>query len=210
MLSKMIDAQYRRPSGLLGRWIGSRMARDHRAENLWTLSILEAQPTDQVLEIGFGPGFAVQELARVVTQGRIAGVDFSGTILAAARRCNAAAIRRGLVDLHRADAARLPFEEASFDKAFSIHSIYFWPRPLDALKEAWRVLRPGAMLILTVLPKEKWNEDDPSAPVGTPQCTPYSGEELLDLFSKAGFVRSRIRSDSNPAHRSNYSVVGIK
>jgi ubiquinone/menaquinone biosynthesis C-methylase UbiE len=186
------------------------MTRDHRPENLWTISVLRAQPSDHMLELGFGSGFAVQELAKVVTQGRICGVDFSKTMVSAARRRNADAIKSGRVDLRYGDVVALPFGDETFDKAYSIHSIYFWPQPLIALKEVQRVLKPGGILALTVLPKEKWNADGPDAPVGTPECKPYSGDELALMLAEAGFSSIHIQAESNQAHRSNFSVIGVK
>src|SRR5262249_40380011 len=104
--------------------------------------------------------------------------------------------------------------DSAFDKAFSIHSIYFWPRPLDALKEVHRVLKPGGVIILTVLPKEKWTPNDPepgsSVSVGTADCKPYSGEELRAMLADAGFTETEVKADSNPHHPSNYSVIGLK
>ena len=57
----------------------SRMAaRDsNRSRNRWVVSQLDVQPTDRILEIGFGPGVAVGELARRATNGRIYGIDHS-------------------------------------------------------------------------------------------------------------------------------------
>jgi SAM-dependent methyltransferase len=210
MWQRTIDGQYRRPTGLLGRIIGAKMVRDHEPENLWTVDQLAPQPTDHILEIGCGAGFAIQALSRIVTQGRIIGVDFSRTILRAARRRNAAAIKQRRVELHYGDVAALPFADRTFDKAFSIHSIYFWPQPLEALTNIWRVLKPAGTCTLTVLPKERWNEGSPDMPVGTPECTPYTGEELQGLLGLAGFQHTFVRTDSNPVYRSNYSVIGIK
>jgi ubiquinone/menaquinone biosynthesis C-methylase UbiE len=209
MWQKYIDGQYRRPSGLVGRWIGSRMARQHQPENGWTVNLLDVQPTDRILEIGFGPGIAVEAVARRASAGLVAGVDFSPTMVAAARRRNAQAVRRGTVDLRHGDAARLPFADNSFDKGYSIHSIYFWPDPLAALREVCRILKPAGLFILTVLPKAKWNPDNPDL-AGTPECKPYSGEELAALLTQAGFTDTRIEADPNPEFPSNYSVIARK
>jgi ubiquinone/menaquinone biosynthesis C-methylase UbiE len=209
MWQKYIDGQYRRPSGLVGRWIGGRMARQHQPENRWTVHLLDVKPTDHILEIGFGPGIAVEAVARRASDGLVAGVDFSRIMVAAARQRNAQAVRRGTVDLRHGDAARLPFPDSSFDKGYSIHSIYFWPEPLAAMREACRVLKPAGLFILTVLPKAKWNPDNPDA-AGTPECRPYSGDELVSLLTLAGFTDPRIEADTNPEFRSNYSVIARK
>lgn len=204
---KYIDGQYRQPTGLVGRWIGSKMAQQHRTENLWTVNLLGVQPTDHVLEIGFGPGVAIAETARRARF--VAGVDLSRTMHAAASRRNAAAIRQGMVDLRLGDAARLPFADAAFDKAFSIHSIYFWRLPLLVLGEIRRVLKPGGCLVLTVLPKDLWNPENPDA-AGTPDCTPYSGGELKTMLTQVGFTRLEFASDPRPEYPSNFSVIARK
>jgi ubiquinone/menaquinone biosynthesis C-methylase UbiE len=208
--ARFIDGQFRRPSGLLGRYIGAGMARDHQPENQWTVACLDPQPGDRILEIGFGPGVAVEALAARLTAGQVAGIDFSRTMVGAARRRNAAAVRAGRVDLRHGDAAQLPFPDQSFDKVFGIHTVYFWPRPALVLREAWRVLRPGGLMLLTILPREKWNPNDPDAPAGTPQCRPYTAAELMALYAAAGFGEPRLQADPNPRHPSNCCVSARK
>ncbi|MFN8374444.1 MAG: class I SAM-dependent methyltransferase [Anaerolineae bacterium] len=210
MFQRYLDGQYRQPTGLIGRWIGAQMARQHQPENQWTVELLDIQPTDTLLEVGFGPGFAIAKAAERAQQGVVAGVDFSQAMVKAARRRCAAALRAGRVDLRLGDAARLPFADNSFDKAFSIHSIYFWKEPARALQEMHRVLKPEGMVIFTILPRERWNEHDPNAPVGTPDCHAYSGDELSALLLNAGFVQPRITADSQRQHRSNYSIIARK
>ncbi|HYP40479.1 MAG TPA: hypothetical protein VEX13_08960 [Chloroflexia bacterium] len=68
---KDLDSQYRKPSGALGRKIGREMARDHFPENLWTIAQLNPQPSDHILEIGFGSGIATEELLKHVTTGEV-------------------------------------------------------------------------------------------------------------------------------------------
>ena len=209
MWQRYIDGQYRQPSGLVGRWIGGRMARQHRPENLWTVNLLDVQPADHILEIGFGPGIAIAAVTQRASNGLIAGIDFSPTMVATARQRNAAAIRAGRVDLRMGDAAYLPLSDNSFDKAYSIHSIYFWMKPLAALSEIYRVLKPGGRLILTVLPKEKWNPENPDA-AGTPECIPYTGSDLKKMLGSVGFSDITITADPRAEFPSNYSVIGCK
>lgn len=212
MLEKFLDldAQYRRPSGLLGRYIGRQMARDHRPENEWTVAQLDLQPADHVLELGCGPGVALALAARLVPHGRVAGLDYSWAMVQAARQRNARAVRRGQVALYHGNVAHLPFADESFDKAFGIHTIYFWPRPLAALHEIRRTLKPGGVLALTILPKELWNAGDPSAPIGTPECRPYTGAEIECLLADAGLDALRIAAAEDPTCPSKYCVFGAK
>lgn len=210
-----LDSQYRRPSGEVGRRVGEDMARDHLPENLWTITLLNAQPGDRIVEIGFGPGVAIEELLKRMTSGFVAGVDFSELMVHEASKRNAEAIQAGRVDLRYGEAEELPFADAAFDKAFSIHSIYFWSRPMSALKELWRVLKRGGLLVITMLPKDRWPPNAPGSALeyGTPECTPYYGSEVEGMMVEAGFRTTRVAVDHASAggnNASNFSVLGTK
>jgi ubiquinone/menaquinone biosynthesis C-methylase UbiE len=207
-----LDSQYRKPSGALGRKIGREMALDHIPENLWTIAQLNPQPADHILEIGFGPGIAIEELLKRVTEGIVAGIDHSETMVAEASKRNAPAIKAGRADLRYGDAAELPFADASFDKAFSIHAIYFWSSPRQALGELHRVLKPGGLLVITMLPKDKWPPNPPGSPLeyGTAECTPYLGTEVEQMMAEAGFANTHTEADRDSKRFSRFSVIGVK
>jgi SAM-dependent methyltransferase len=210
MLSRIINRQYRRPMGILGWIIGRLMARDHLPENLWTINVLGPQPADRILEIGFGTGVALEAINQKSPTVRLAGVDHSEVMVQAAARRLKHTVLEGRAELRLADVMDLPFNDEVFDKAFSIHGIYFWPDPLVALREIRRVLRIGGSLALTVLPKDRWNETSPDLPVGAPGCIPYAGETLLTLLGAAGFQDTQLHIDPDPMFRSNFTAVGIK
>jgi ubiquinone/menaquinone biosynthesis C-methylase UbiE len=207
-----LDDQYRCPSGTVGRRIGREMARDHMSETLWTVAQLNPEPAGRILEIGFGPGVAIEELSKHVTSGLIVGVDYSETMVREASKRNARAIKAGLVELHNGDVIALPFDDASFDQAYSIHSIYFWPEPLKAFKELQRVLKPNGLLVITMLPKDKWPANPPGSSLeyGKPECIPYFGHEIEEMMVAAGFRSTHVESDSSPTNKSNFSVFGTK
>ena len=64
-LSVMVG-QFGHPHGFGGRAAGWVMATrgSNRERNIWAVGLLDVQPHDRVLEIGFGPGVAIQEFAR--------------------------------------------------------------------------------------------------------------------------------------------------
>src|SRR5919198_76844 len=87
------------PRGLTGSAAGGVMG--HRSSNLqrnrWAVDLLDIQPTDQVHEVGFGPGVAIAGGAERAVAGRVVGVTPSRFLVRRARRRNAAAVRAGLV-----------------------------------------------------------------------------------------------------------------
>lgn len=186
------------------------MAEQHRPENLWTVQLLDIQPTDKVLEIGFGPGFAVQQVAQSLTSGLIAGVDLSRTMVRSARRRNAKSLQQGQVDLRYGDVTNLPFPDHSFDKAFSINCLYFWNDMPSALSELQRVLKPGGTLVLTFLPLERWDTEKYGTPTPTKEFQPYSSAQIEKALVTAGFTDMATKADSNAENGSSYSVIGRK
>jgi ubiquinone/menaquinone biosynthesis C-methylase UbiE len=162
-----------RPRGLLGRLGGVIMARTNARHAAWVIDLLEVRQDDRVLDVGFGPGVAVQLVA--VSAQSVAGVDPSAEMLRQATKRNAEAIGNGRVDLRRGSADRLPFAAESFDKAMALNSMQVWPDASAGLREIWRVLKPGGRLALAF--------------------TTYSGqgrEGVPETVAAAGFTDWRI------------------
>lgn len=143
-----IARQSAHPRGLLGRVLVAIMERESAAENDRALELLRLGPGDHHLEIGFGHGRTV-ERAAALTQGcLIAGIDVSSTAVAAASRKLEPLIQAGRVELRQGDSSRLPYPDATFDTALTVHTLYFWDDPQSHLREIHRVLKPGGRLVL--------------------------------------------------------------
>src|SRR5688572_21018963 len=74
IIRRFLRAQFGRPSGFIGSIVGKIMARtaSNHERMHWTLSLVEILPTDRVLEIGFGPGFAIQRSSALASRGFVA------------------------------------------------------------------------------------------------------------------------------------------
>lgn len=179
------------PSGILGRLIGRIMAVETAPANRLAVDLLDVQTTDHVLEIGFGHGRTIARLAERVSQGLVAGVDISEAMLRMATRLNRDGIEHGRVDLRRAQAEKLPYPSGRFDRALSVHTLYFWPEPRKVLAEAHRVLRPGGRFVLG------WRAD-PEAVRQFPEPTYrfHSEETVQEMLTTAGFLNVRLTRET--------------
>jgi SAM-dependent methyltransferase len=140
LLLALMPAQLRRPSGWFGRRV---MAALLNEGNKALLDAAAPRAGSRVLDVGFGGGYTLERVAPVVAPERVAGVELSEAMIAAVRdRCGDA------FDLRLADAAALPFPDASFDVVLSVSTIYFWPDPTRVLAEMTRVLKPGGRVVL--------------------------------------------------------------
>ncbi|MBO9436672.1 methyltransferase domain-containing protein [Ruegeria sp. R13_0] len=145
---EFIARQGRRPTGLLGAIVARVMARETRPENDRALELLDLEYGDRLIDIGCGHGETLFKADRKVRLRESAGVDFSEVMLRRAGARNREAVWDMRLTLHHADTASLPFDTNRFDKALSVHTIYFWPDPVAQLTEAFRVLCTGGRFVL--------------------------------------------------------------
>lgn len=118
---------------------------DMVAQRAAVLRALVPNAGDRVLDVGSGPGLLAAAIAeRVGAAGRVLGVDISAPLLAYARMHFAALPWLRFV---RADAARLPCADASFDTIVCMQVLKYLPDAEAALAEFARVLRPGGQLL---------------------------------------------------------------
>ena len=184
-IRRFLRAQFGRPTGFWGSIAGKIMA--HTPSNQdrirWTISLLDIRPDDRLLEIGFGPGFAIELVNKIVSEGFIAGVDHSEVMVRQAGKRNARAIRDGKVVLQIGSASNLPKFNEPFDKIFTINSIHFWNEPIDCLKELRELLRPGGLIAVTLQPRSR---------SATDTTTKEIGREIAVNLERAGFSQVRL------------------
>ncbi len=116
--------------------------RDAEAEAIEELGPLA---DDHVLAIGFGPGIGIELLALRVA--RVTGVDPSKGMVKIASKRNSAAIDAGRVELVRASADSLPWDDATFDSVITVNTIQLWDPFEESVAEVARVMRPGSRLV---------------------------------------------------------------
>jgi ubiquinone/menaquinone biosynthesis C-methylase UbiE len=99
----------------------------------------------EVLEVAPGPGYLAIELARLGVV-RVTGLDSSHTFVEiAGRQAEGAGVT---VAFEQGDAAAMPFSADSFDLIVCQAAFKNFSRPLEAINEMHRVLRPGATAII--------------------------------------------------------------
>lgn len=113
------------------------------------LGLLDLQPGECVLEVGFGTGNEILDMANLVgPQGKVAGIDISSGMLAVAKGKVDQAAPPTPVDLRVADARTLPFEAGTFDAAYASFTLELFPEEdlPTVLAEIRRVLKKGGRL----------------------------------------------------------------
>jgi SAM-dependent methyltransferase len=186
-LDRDVIGQAHHPRGAAGRVTAWEMAHrpSNRQRNRWVVSLLDVRPADRVLEIGFGPGVAIAELARAGA-GHVYGIDHSGVMLRQASKRNAAAIRAGRVTLVNAPADLLPPAlDGPFDVILAVNSLGFWPAPAERLAELRQRLTPGGRIAVA---------SQPRCPGATAATSRSAAGDIENLLRDAGFTHLSTQS----------------
>ncbi len=148
---------------------------------------------ERVLDLACGPGIVSAAIAR--RGASVIGFDATERMLEKARTlCRAEGLDG--VAFRQGDAESLPFPDESFDAAVTRLSIHHFENPLSVLKEARRVLVPGAPLvvgdIISGTDPDQARVHNAIETLRDPSHVRLLGEdELRNLIERAGFqIRS--------------------
>lgn len=108
----------------------------------------------RVVDVGCGPGALTTELVRRVGPGAVSAVDPSESFVAAAQE------RHPGVDVRRASAEHLPFEDDAFDAGVAQLVVHFMADPVVGLREMGRVTRQQGVVAACV-----WDHEGSGGPL---------------------------------------------
>ncbi len=150
-----------------------------------------------ILELGTGTGACIPHLHSYAPQARLVALDLAHAMLVRARQRHTAPY------LAQADAQQLPFPSANgrsgFDWVVCHNSFPHFQNKPRALREIWRVLRPGGqLLIVHHLSRQQVNAVHQR--IGPPVAEDKlpTAAEMTQLFAQAGYTN--IGVEDAPTH----------
>jgi len=146
--------QFEFPRGLAGRVTLMFMNRGHKSIYESVAKTLELRAEDNLLEIACGNGHFIKNYASHVHS--VAGLDLSELCIKLATKKNKERIIAGSAEFVQGEATQLPWEDNKFSVAASMASFMMFPKPVESLKEMYRVLRAGGRVVVCI----EWNAED--------------------------------------------------
>ena len=143
---------------------------------------------DKILEIGFGSGKLIHEMAGIITEGIIEGIDFSDTMLNQASKVNRQYISTGIVKLQKGECSNLPYSNESFNKLCSVNTLYFLSEPDKCFMEIFRVLKHGGKVVIGFRDDKQMNHLNLNRDI----FNIYSLDETVELLTNSGFSNAQI------------------
>ncbi len=196
---KQRAAQLRKPHGEDGIKTAEFMNKGNLQINRDAFKVLNTQANDNILEIGMGNGFFVNEIVSKHPSINYTGCDFSELMISESEKINAEWIASGQAKFILSNAASLPFADNTFNKIATINTIYFWEDNTQVLNEIKRVLKPNGKFIIGIRPKHH-AEKYPFSKYGFKL---YEKEDLAKLLTANGFEVTQAIENHEPDFDAN-------
>ena len=141
--------QVRKPTRWAGRFFLWIMNMSHSSLTDWGLKHVQIEENFTILDVGCGGGRTIEKLAALAATGMVYGVDYSKGSVAASRGKNAQLIQAGRVEVKQASVSQLPFPEGKFNLVTAVETQYYWPDPVNDMREILRVLKLcGTLMVI--------------------------------------------------------------
>ena len=205
--STYFSKQAKKPSGIFGRFFMSRLFDKGNLElNNFVKETLAIKKSDHVLEIGCGTGSLLKRIANELENGVVEGVDFSKTMISLAKKKNKKHILKKKAIIRPGNFDELQFENNSYDKIFSVNTIYFWRSPVSTISKAFDLLKPNGTIVLGFHSKDEMEEMDLDENI----FQLYSLQDVISLLKTDNLLKEVEIISKKGQGKVNYCAIGIK
>lgn len=178
-----LAAQLRQPSGVKGVEVADMMNETNIRMTQHAISQLNIKNKDVILELGHGNcghlSFLLEQAMELVYH----GLEISELMHQQGQSINQAYIQNQQAHFYLYNGQTIPFPENTFNRVFTVNTIYFWTKPEALLAELYRVTQPGGIAAITFAQKS-FMELLPFTKFGFEL---YDNEKLTKLVSTTAF-----------------------
>lgn len=182
---KILAQNLANPQGEKGIEIGEMMNATNIGMTLESIKTLVIDDGQHILEIGHGNAGHLKSIMSLAKNLRYTGIDISETMHNEARKLNKEFENQADFVLY--EGKKLPFQDGTFNKIFTVNTVYFWENPVEFLNEIYRVLKDDGTFVLTFGQRDFMEK----LPFTEYDFTLYNNNEMEELISKSHFKRMK-------------------
>jgi ubiquinone/menaquinone biosynthesis C-methylase UbiE len=144
-----IASQLKKPTGEKGIEMGNMMNETNINMTRHSIQHLNIVSGNTILELGHGNAGHVSYLLQQKDNMVYYGLEMSEIMFQEAQQINDKFLSKGQTHFTLYDGNVIPFEDAFFDRIFTVNTIYFWQNPETFLLEIYRVLKAKGLFCIT-------------------------------------------------------------
>ena len=144
-----IASQLKHPTGEKGIEMANMMHETNINMTRHSFQNLNISAGNVILELGHGNAGHVEFIFEQAKNLKYYGLEMSELMFQEARQINRNFVSQKQAFFSLYDGNVIPFEDAFFDKIFTVNTIYFWQEPEKLLSEIYRILKPNGVFCIT-------------------------------------------------------------
>lgn len=150
MQSTTILQERSQNQSLTGRFISRIVPELNKSIKEWIIDLLEIRPYQHILEIGYASGFTLQEIARRLKVGFLAGIDESITNYEKAYQRNKKLIGDQLLQLHIGPSHDLTYPHFYFNTILVNYHVQTKNESRSSLIQLAELLKTGGRIVTVI------------------------------------------------------------
>jgi len=178
-----IASQLKHPTGEKGIEMGNMMNETNINMTRHSIQNLQIEAGNKILELGHGNAGHVEFIFDQDENIKYYGLEMSELMFQEARQINRNYVSQKQAFFSIYEGNTIPFEDDSFNKVFTVNTIYFWQEPEKLLSEIYRVLQPKGILCITFAEESFMKQ----LPFTQFEFELYSTEKVEKLIEKSSF-----------------------
>lgn len=208
-----IGRQLGHPKGELGLKVGEKMLESNLTMIQETISLLQLNNGDAVLELGHGNGGHLPHILGLADGLSYTGLEISELMhQEAVKRADTLGYDdRTTFQLY--DGLQVPLAEASINKALAVNSIYFWEDPAGLITSVYEALKPMGKFCIAYGQKEMMKQ----LPFTGENFQLYDNAAMIDLISQTPFqnqgiadLSDEVTSKTGEQVTRQYSIITLQ
>lgn len=208
-----LEKQLGCPEGLDGIEVAVRMSVANKNLICSTIDQLTLKKEERVLELGHGNCSHLPYVLKQANEIHYDGLEISETMHSEAKRINQNFSKELNSNFHLYNGIDLPFPSESFDKIFTVNTLYFWSDPRKLLSEINRVLKPRGEFFMSIVDKQFMKQ----LPFVGNRFNLYSVDDIVNLFGDSNFVviyqhkgKEQVLNNLSQEIERVYHIIGVK
>lgn len=190
LLTGRTDWLLRKRFNRWARWgVGTDMEQIHLRMAQKTLKEMNLSPSQRILELGCGEGWASRLMAQMAGEdSRVVAMDIADEMVRCAKNKS---VGMGNMSFVCGAAEYIPFQDSFFDVVLSIEAFYYIKNQDKALRELYRVMAPNGRLYLLIV----FHKDNPESIHGVDELRIplqfHSAAEYAAMLVRNGWAEVR-------------------